>query len=267
VDNWITLTNNQLELAVIDVQLTEITAPIAAEDGLRILNLAIQKGMPDVHVEPTERRDINVFLGEDGGPTVSNEVTAGWQYSAANVPFTAIVLPTSATLQTNHYQSFGTSLGRPFFALLQGIAEVLHPPAVSRLGLRYVNRLVDKHAVTPDFWVGRINEPLLGPVVTPTLSALTVTAQQQFELVLEGSVGATVRYGLISNGQQPALWNYLVDIDVYDSALTLLDPEETFNHARRLNATALALFHLVVTPTHRNTLGPGDVPPRTAVTQ
>lgn len=264
--SWNTLTVNPLDLAVIEAQLTDISNPIAAQDSLKILEVATRQGLPEVHIEPTERRDINVSVGEDGVPDVLKTITPGWQYMSPDVPFTAVVLPTSTMLQTNQYQSFGASLGRPFFTLLQGVAEALRPTAISRLGLRYVNRLVDENAATPDFWIGRINESFLGPVLSPQLGSLTVGAQQQFELHLEGAVGATVRYGLIGNGQQPPLWSYLIDIDVYDGALTPLDTRVAFDQARRLNATALALFQLLVTPTYRESLGVGDTPARSGVT-
>ena len=69
-----------------------------------------------------------------------------------------------------------------------------------------------------------------------------------------------LRYGLLKDPGDPARWSFLVDIDVYDTGLQPWSLSATFEHARRLNATALTLFS---TLSHRNIVNLSD-PARSA---
>lgn len=265
-ESWRELTKNQLQLVVLEAQFTDVADPISASDGLLIRDAAVAHGLDQPRVESAVRHDVQVSLADDGDHVLSETVTKGWRYTVGDDALVAVLLPSALVVQTSTYRSFGASIGRPFLHLLSAVGEHLAPQALSRIGLRYVNRLTDSDATTPNYWTSRINPAFLGPVMDPTLSTFASTSQQQMELALEGSIGAMMRYGLLKEVGDPARWSFLVDIDVYDTGLQPWDPRATFEHARRLNATALTLFQHLVTSQYRDSLGPGEVPPRTEVT-
>ena len=125
---------------------------------------------------------------------------------------------------------------------------------MSRLGLRYVDRFVDLEAKSPRWWVGRINEFMLGPVSHSELGPRVKSAQQQIEIVLGTAQGALIRHGPIADPAANGSTSYFLDIDMFDLEPQRFDPTSLVDKLEVLNRSAASLFQLVLEQDYLRTL-------------
>src|SRR4051794_16853913 len=107
---------------------------------------------------------------------------------------------------------------------LPALQERLAPALVHRVGLRYINRLTDVEATTPQAWRGRIAPSLLGVIADQDYDDMITASQQQLELALEPSVGALLRHGAFRDPGVRGAYSYLLDVDVFSTSTNRFDP-------------------------------------------
>ena len=208
-----------LELAVAEVRFGTATpsGAMAPDVGLSILNRLSELGVEFARIEPLQQNRLTLNLQAGIAPTPQVETGSnGWILASADGSFQATILPESVVFQTSKYERWSVALEPRLRSLYTAVGELVEPVVVNRIGLRYVNRFVDRKAGNPLFWRDRINRNFLGPISDERVGHLVKSAQQQIELNLGAAQGALLRYGpFVDAGAQGAI-SFLLDIDVFD---------------------------------------------------
>jgi uncharacterized protein (TIGR04255 family) len=252
------LTRNQLELALVEVRFVGSGASLDPERGLDVRDRAGRLGLDLPTFEPAERQEVNFVVGPGGGLPSAGASVRGWQYTDSTGSMTTMVMPDSIAIHNNgSYSRYSESLGEPLRIMLAATSDALQMRLVSRIGLRYVNRLVDINATAPSAWVGRIHPAVLGVAGNSAELGWQVnSAHQQVDLSLEVRTGALLRHGVFKDPGSRGAYSYLLDIDVFDTDTVAFVADEVLVRAQTLNRTALSLFQQVVLPDFRDTMGP-----------
>lgn len=246
----------QIELALLEVRYSARQDSVSAEDGLQLRNLLGEAGVVLPQLQPAQQHQVALNI-MPAGPTSEIEVRGrGWQLTSADGSLVVTVMPDAVAVQTTQYERWSASLLPQIRALLQAVEKVLQPELIHRVGLRYVNRLVDEDAGGPQAWQGRVRPSVLGAITDPVFGPRLVTTQQQLELNLGDAAGALVRHGAFKDAAARGACSYLIDTDVFSAQSQRFDVDQTLTTARVLNITALSLFQQIVTPEYREQMQP-----------
>ncbi|MGE4115868.1 MAG: TIGR04255 family protein [Candidatus Nanopelagicales bacterium] len=176
-----------------------------------------------------------------GGADQHTVQQQGWVMASADRATSVTVFPAMLVVQTARYERYSRSLAGPLAAALRAYAEAMAPSVVQRIGLRYINRLTDAAATTPEFWRDHV-QPAFAGTLRSDLAAMTVGLHQQAHLRLDDFAAARVQTGVFQEPNPEGRFSYLLDIDVFREQAMPFDLELCGNLTRQLNRTALALF-------------------------
>ena len=259
VTKRVVLKKRQIDVALFEVRFSASDNIITPGQGFEIQGLISDVDVPLPRIQPAQKQQIAVSVNATE-PVSQVEVQGrGWQFLTSDDSVIVTVMPDSFAVQTTAYERWSVSI-LPFLqALVKAIAKVLRPELVYRVGLRYVNRLVDESAKSPTAWLGKINDRLLGAVQDPELGRLLTSTQQQLELKLGDSAGAVLRHGAFIDSASRGATSYLIDTDVFSVEACRFDLDLISKRARTLNVTALALFQQVVTAAYHDEMQPVEI--------
>lgn len=237
-----------LDLAILEVRFEAAVSAVPVAVAVEMRRLLAEQGRPFAALAPTHenRVEFAVMPGGDAQPQ-TQEVSQGWQLHATDGSAHLTVMPRAVAIQTTRYERWSVTLRPVLEIVADTIAAGLEPGAVTRIGLRYIDRFVDRDAHTPEAWTGRIDPSLFGAVTNPTFGRLVRSALQQVELALGDTQGALLRHGPFADQAAGGAVSYLVDIDVFDTYPAAFDPPEIVERAETLNRTAASLFQLTMT--------------------
>jgi uncharacterized protein (TIGR04255 family) len=249
---------NFIDLAVSEVRFDgePDRGSVSTLQGLTFRELAAKAGVSLQTVEPSERHEARLEITPSGPVPQSSAASRGVQLTTVDRRLALSVFADQLTLQHTDYARFSQSFRPTLRAALLGARDVLDAKVVRRVGLRYVNRLLDMDATQARAWDGRVRPSMLGMLTDPTLGACVTGSQQQLQLDLGDACGATIRHGVFIDGAARNRYSYLVDLDVYCQATELFDVEAIMATVRKLNVTALSLFQWIVTAEWRATMRP-----------
>ena len=128
------------------------------------------------------------------------------------------------------------------------VSTTVEPISMSRLGLRYVNQIVDENVRAPHDWEGSINPALLGPVLDSALWPPIVASQNQFELDIANDDRCTIRHGFINNPSIQPVSVYLLDIDTYRNDVAPFNSTDILQLADKFNAEVWQVFKRSLMP-------------------
>jgi len=174
----------------------------------------------------------------------------GWRMRSETGDWVASVMPDHVALETNAYRRWSGGFRERLIALLSAFPGHARPRIEERLGLRYVNRLSEEDAATPDDWVNLVSRDLLGPVGHSFWGPGVENFQEQIQLDLGGDLRCLFRQGLIPNEDGGGFDGYLLDYDVFRQSPRRLDLEEVEPTLDSMNRAALALFQASLTPAY-----------------
>ncbi len=243
------LTRPPLEIVICEIRtLSDDPVVLGSAEGLKLKDAATAAGMTVERIEQTQQQAVSMQIaaGQQASPVIETR-TVGWQLvlGDGNV---ATVLPGVVSIQATRYVSWERGF-RPLVAgALAAFADVLKPQLRQRIGLRYVDRLVDPVARHATAWQGRVVDSLLGPIADTRLGERIVSSQQQLELEFGEHRRALLRHGPFSDEALHGAVSYLLDIDAFDTATTAFDSESTLTAADELNRLALSLFQTALSP-------------------
>jgi len=246
----------QIEVALVEVRFHTGRTEITSEEGLNFRNLLKDAGVDLPRLQAAQQQQVSLNIGPAGATSGVEVHARGWQLASEDGYVLATVLPDAVVVQTTKYARWSTGLRPALEALLRAAVDVLSPDLVQRVGIRYVNRLVDDKAQSPAAWVGRIQPTALGPITDPVLGPLLEATQQQIELTLGDAQGAIVRHGAFKDAASRGRYSYLLDIDVFDGQSNRFDPEGILLAAQVLNRSALSIFQHIVLPEYREQMEP-----------
>lgn len=244
---------HHIELAVAEVRFGG-AQPITAHHGLALRDAAAKAGLALPVVEESQRQDVAFTVGPHG-PATSHNIDNGWLLTTADRSVAITIFSDLLIVQHTRYTRFSESLRPALEAILPAVAQQLSPVFVQRIGLRYINRLNDSNAYSTTAWRGRITPAVLGVLEHDVLGGTVTATQQQIELGLDDA-GALIRHGAFRDAGTEGPYSYLLDIDVFNTTTDRFDAGRTVSLARKLNRTALALFHQIVLSEYRDTMGP-----------
>lgn len=252
---------NFLDLAVVEIRYDvpavdgRRVSTFSTPQGLAIRDLAAAEDVKLPSVESTEREETRLDI-TPAGPVTQASRSVGVQLSSSDRKLAMTVFTDVLTVQHTDYALFGKSLRPALRAALVGVQQELSPDTVRRVGLRYVNRLVDTDARTPNRWVGRIHPAVVGVLAEANVASKVLATQQQIQLDFGDAAGATIRHGAFADPAVHGAYSYVVDLDIYCQATDLFNPETVLRTVRQLNVTALSLFQWIVLPEWRATMRP-----------
>jgi len=196
---------------------------------------------------------VNFAVGPSGAKQTTEE-QRGWLLANADHSTWITLLPSAVAIQTSSYERYSTSLGDPLRKLLSLFTKVTGASAVQRLGLRFINKLVDPAATSPDFWGDHVRSDFAGPIAGG-LRHLVTGQHQQVQLELDPTAAARIQSGVFSEAGLDR-YGFLIDLDVFRTQSFAYEPEHCANLVRQLNRTALALFAHVLSDDYLAELGP-----------
>lgn len=250
--NRTVLARPPLELAVVEIRFADGAEELPSEAGLRLRERLQDCGLGVSRLEQRQTQRVSIAPGTT--PSV-DIVARGWSALNADGSIQATVLPEAAVFQTSKYHHWSATMRPAIEAVLRVAEEFASPTLVVRVGLRYVNRLVDDEAVSAESWKGRVRDPFLGPVCHDELGPLVKVCQQQIDLAFSDTQGAIVRHGPFVDDTRGRSVSYLLDIDCFDATPTRFDVEAVADRAQVLNRTAFRVFVDVLTEEYRTGLG------------
>jgi len=244
-----------LELAVVEVRYLADGADIPPAVGLALRARLAELGFRFARLEQARQNRVSIDLSTDAQPSSHvEELALGWQLTAEDQNMHVTLMPASVTVQTTDYLRWSVSLRPALYAVLTAVEELRPPTLVQRVGLRYVDRFVERTVRGALGWHGRIDEHLLGPVLHPSIGPVTQQSQQQVELRLGENQGALLRHGAFVDPAAGGATSYILDIDVFDAEPQPFDADELARRAEQLNRTAASLFQASLTPEYLQSL-------------
>jgi len=198
-------------------------------------------------LEPIQSQTLSV-RGGLGQPGLSQSIQVqptGWRLTAEDSTATVAISADSVGLEATSYP------GWPVFrqaidALIRLCAEVTHPAAELRLGLRYINRLEDPAVTTPTDWRRWIDSRVLG-LLLHQISDGILAAQEQLDVRLDDGSRATIQHGFLRD-QASGRWAYLMDFDTYREGARPFDAQAVRTAVENLHRQVLQLFQSMITP-------------------
>jgi uncharacterized protein (TIGR04255 family) len=202
-----------------------------------------------------ERQEVVEFVFQPGHmPAQKSTNSTALALSDASQQWTLSIARDSLSLTTTAYKDRDDLLARAE-GIFEALARVAQPPAVSRVGLRYINRIVDTKLVQ------RLceNAGVAEPIRQQQLFSLTHGAIQSTltELQYAWSEGQKLqaRWGLLPAGQSIANpleplpnQSWLLDIDAYHEARFEFSTETVVMQLKTLSEKAYRFFRWFFTP-------------------
>jgi uncharacterized protein (TIGR04255 family) len=227
---------------------------LAVSDARTIL--AIHKTLGGRHgqypkVEPMQESVIDVSLAPTGlnnfVPSTSTQ-QSGWRLSSDDGYWVITIMPSYVAMETSKYTTWGDDFKERLGRLIDATSQHISPSAEQRLGLRYVDRIVDPAVKAPGEWRPYIVPELLGPIMHEQLGMALTASQQQIDIDAGNGIRCSLRHGFFSDRTREGALTYLLDFDVYREGICSFNAEDikaTANVFHRLN---VQLFQQVVTP-------------------
>lgn len=244
-----------LEVAIVEVRFLAEAAQTNAAFATELRDaLARATDRPFPTIQPATQSTMQVNF-DTRNASVSGEDISGWQIATADGQYSATVFPGSLVWQVGggEYERWSVTMRNPVEILLEAISTHMKPVLTQRIGLRYVDRLVDHECRTPADWSGKVDESLLGPVRNNVFGTKVRSAQQQVDVPLDAQHAALLRHGPI-NDPTTGSTNYLLDFDVFSHASEAFEGRKIIETAERLNRTALTLFQACLDKDYLKTL-------------
>lgn len=252
-----------LQVAVAEVRWARTGPDLDEGRGLELRDAAAAHGLSLARVEPVMQQQVRIEMTPEGPVPTLDAQHGGVRLTTADDAWSVTVSQDSLVVQCNAYRRYRDSLAPQIAAAAAAVRDVVGPHLVQRVGLRYINQLLDPAAVDPQSWRGKVDASFLGPLLHPELGARVVVAQQQVEMQLDETSGAIVRHGPFKDASA-GTYAYLLDIDVFDNRSERFDVDALGVLVRALNRSAYSLFQQLVTADWRETMGPytEDTPAR-----
>ncbi|MFD7817644.1 TIGR04255 family protein [Streptomyces sp. NPDC059785] len=239
------LKRSPIELVVFELLLPPGAEPLGAAQMLEFKEAVAARGWTAGRFESAFRRNLKLAL--EPGEMLADEARGWTLIGREDPPVTVSVFPAVVNIQANGYSSWHHALRPTLDAVITTVHEVLEPPAVQRIGLRYINRLVDPEARRADHWRGKVSDEFLGAALHPVLGPALAGSQQQLDLAWEGGVTGVIRHGAFKDGAVSNSFSYLLDVDISDANGGNFTPGRVLSVVDGLQLMAVSVFQQSLT--------------------
>lgn len=174
----------------------------------------------------------------------SSKVAAGWQFKAPGDAVVVTILRDQLSLEIKRYPGWDAFL-EVWQSCVKSLLGVVKPELVSRLGLRYVNRIRPRGVANAAGWAeeGLVAPSFLGPAVGSALSTYVTGAEGRAALRFEDGTEALIHHGVVSEDDGPV---FLLDLDCFDTRAEEFSIDTLSTRLRALNDHSLEVFQEVV---------------------
>lgn len=187
-----------------------------------------------------------VFGASDAGSEAeaSAKVAAGWQFKAPGDAIVVTVLRDQMSLEVKRYPGWDAFL-EIWQTCVGGVLGIVKPELVTRLGLRYVNRVKPRDAADAEGWENRglVDPSFLGPAVGSVLSRYVTAAEGRAAMAFGDGVEALVHHGVVPEAEGQV---FMLDIDCFTTQADDFSAETLSARLRALNDHSLEVFQEVV---------------------
>jgi uncharacterized protein (TIGR04255 family) len=201
-------------------------------------------------VEPLQMLGASVQMGPGLAPITSPTVPSrGVRMRNDDGTLVLSLMPEFISIETTSYGSWKNDFRDRISEVLNALNDNIQPRVEERLGLRYVNRIVEPEVSSPADFRGIISDGLLGPIVDDFWSPGVTGLQQQLEIDVYDDVQCVVRHGTLARSTGIGLDGYLLDLDLFRQQPRRFDVKNIIETSDRINEAATTLF--------QNSLAPG----------
>lgn len=238
------LARSPLQLVVCQVRYAR--APRATRLGpARALQTALG-GESAWQLSQIESRVLTVAAAEPTArPSTSLEAETGWRLASVPPSWSVTLMPDNVALETTRYESWRDFSDR-LRPLLASVKKEVRPEAVGRIGLRYIDRIQDPAVDKPGQWIRWIEPAALGIICHASLGDAITGCQQQVDLLVDPTLKATVRHGLVRD-EESGRFHYVMDFDTYRDGVREFNVVEIHADLDRLHRLSIQLFQAMIT--------------------
>jgi len=204
------LLRSPLELVVCQVRHEQ---NMAAVDPKRAL--AVRKTLGDLYpvMEEAHGQELTVTAGPEG-LQARGAFSGGWRLQSRDRAWAVSIMPEFFSIETSNYQHWDDFKSR-VHDLTEAVAKHIEPTLENRLGLRYVNRIVQPEVAAPSEWRRWLDLSLLGLAVSTVFSEHINSSQQVIELAADVDVRVGLRHGFFRDLENDRKWTYVLDYDCF----------------------------------------------------
>lgn len=231
--------------------------PEVAEPGVAA---ALQAPMAGLGLPVAAQVNQQQFLvaGNAPGPEAfSQQTAAGWQFKSPDGSTAVTVMADQATLETRQYAGWEV-FNRAWEQVLQSVQDAVSPQLVTRLGLRYVNRVRPLKVRTAAGWRDQdlVDHAFLGPAAGSKLSGFITAAEGRATMSFPDGVDALVHHGVLTEDESQV---FVLDIDCFRQQAETFTLEGVLSRMQDLNDRSLEVFQSVISERLRSEmLGGGE---------
>ncbi len=238
-----------LVLALCQIRFNDVEG-LVARDSAHDLKEWLQPEYPDLSRQPVPQGvQIQFSPGKDPVAAPAEELDS-FTLRNPDHPWEVRLASGVATIFATSYTTRDDFMAR-VSSLRAGLREVVGVPAITRLGIRYVNRVTDEEIL--DRLGAYVQAELLGAALAPIARDASLV-QSLNDIVFERDATAVrMRVGLVPPGVQPDpavqpadLPSWICDVDTFDARFQSLD-ETVEQRAATLAEDAYQLFRWAVT--------------------
>jgi uncharacterized protein (TIGR04255 family) len=238
------LARSPLAVVVFQVKYEQNLSIGDGDTGLRVYE---HLGGPDgryIRVEPIQIVGAALQVSPLGLAQVpsANVPSRGFRMRNEDGTLILSLMPDFAALETTAYGLWKDDFRERLVELISALSENIKPRVEERLGLRYVNKIVEPGISTPADFRGIISDGLLGAAADDYWSAGVTGAQQQLEMDVNGGIRCVLRHGTLARNTGIGLEGYLLDIDVFREQPRRFDIDNIGATIDTLNKAATTIF-------------------------
>jgi uncharacterized protein (TIGR04255 family) len=191
---------------------------------------------------------VTLSISPSGQPVANTKPSEGWRFSSKDSAGWAVALfPDSVGLETTAYTTWEDFSAR-MSAVLDVAVSVVNPAFEQRLAIRFIDRVRNMGIDTPAGWEPYISPYLLGAILHPGIGSAVRGAQQILQIDLGNQEFCGMRHFTIPAENDPALFDYMLDFDIFREGGRPLDIENVKETLDRFNDYGEQLFQAAVTP-------------------
>lgn len=157
---------------------------------------------PHLRQEQGLQVDLGAPEGDEGeSPRRATVTPPLWAFSSSDEEWTVSLTREFVALSTGeNYQTFDELRDR-LAEVFQGFRSVYDPAHATRVGLRYINQLVEPAGAPSDYWVARL-QPLYVAAFQPDGTPGELLREMRELWVSYGDDAITIRHGYLPGGDQ-----------------------------------------------------------------
>lgn len=241
------LPRSPLQLVACQVRYADPKRPISASIAAEVVQELEKAGHHYPKVEPVQISSLNLNLSPAGLQSSASVPVAAFRLLTEDARWIVTLAPDAISLETPRYGRWEKDFREHLLSVLSIVAKLMEPSVTSRIGLRYVDLLVETDVKTPMDWKGRISDLFLGPLSDELLVNSIQVSQQQLSLRLADDLRGTLRHGVfLDQSAEPPL-RYLIDTDVYWDSFSPYNLEKIRERLEEMHTASTQIFQRVIT--------------------